>query len=50
MDFSAQFAVPWENAERYFWDSEILSEVGDGVNIILREIIEDHRAREFFKK
>jgi len=44
-DFSAQFAVPWENAESYFWDSKILNEVGDSVNIILREIIEDHRAK-----
>jgi MoaA/NifB/PqqE/SkfB family radical SAM enzyme len=45
MDFSAQFAVPWENAETYSWNLEILEEIEEKLDIILQEIIEDYRAR-----
>jgi len=50
MDFSAQFAVPWENAERYSWDSRILSEVEDSVDVILRELVEDHEEKGIVQK
>ena len=45
IDFSAQFAVPWENAESYSWNSEILEEIEEKIDIILQEIIEDYRAK-----
>lgn len=45
IDFSAQFAVPWENAERYHWNSKVLEDIEEAINVIAQEIIEEYSAR-----
>lgn len=45
IDFSAQFAVPWENAEKYTWDLRILKDIEGVIEFITQEIVEDYKAR-----
>jgi MoaA/NifB/PqqE/SkfB family radical SAM enzyme len=50
MDFSAQVAVPWENAEKYHWDSKTLEYIEQTINVIAQEIVEDYTSRGMLNK
>jgi MoaA/NifB/PqqE/SkfB family radical SAM enzyme len=46
ISFSAQFAVPWEGAEKFFWNEKEIKEVNSYIQQIMERMVKDyHRVR-----